>query len=192
MANVLYNSGMKNFETGRKYATIPSVRKVGRPKKFESVEELEEQVEAYFRSCFSKIRRRELLRAADPGDPDSKNEYVWIDCHDDEGNQLYEQIRPFTVTGLANALDTNRETLLDYENKPENADFSDTIKRAKEFIHQYAEEYLFEGKNQTGAIFNLKNNWGWVDRTETDITSKNKEISAAVVSAKADDILKND
>jgi hypothetical protein len=180
---------MKYSETGRKYSQIPSV--IGRPKKFETVDELEAAIEKYFRSCFVKVQRRELIRASD--DEDSEKEYAWIDVVDEEGNPLYEQIRPLTVTGLAVALDTTRETLLDYENKPENAAFSDSIKRAKQRIHTYAEEYLFDGKNQTGAIFNLKNNWGWVDRTETDLTTKGKSLNvSAAVAAKADDILKED
>lgn len=181
---------MKNYEVSRKFSQIPSVK--GRPKKFQSVEELEDLIEKYFRSCFLKVQRRELVREKDSDDPDSEAEFAWVDVVDDDGNPMYEQIRPFTVTGLANALDTTRETLLDYENKPENAAFSDAIKRAKGFIHQYAEEYLFEGKNQTGAIFNLKNNYGWVDRTETDLTTKGDKINPSVVAAKVDDILKTD
>lgn len=97
-----------------------------------------------------------------------------------------------TITGLAVALDTTRETLLDYENKPENENFSDTIKRAKAFIHAYTEQYLYDGKNQTSGIFVMKNNFGWVDRTETDLTSKNKQLSGIAVAAKAADILKTD
>jgi len=76
-----------------------------------------------------------------------------------------EQGLPYTITGLALALDTSRETLLDYEAKQ---DFSDNIKRAKLRCHNYAENYLYTGKNATEAIFNLKNNYGWKDKTEVD------------------------
>jgi len=76
--------------------------------------------------------------------------------------------KPYTITGLALALDTNRETLLDYEEKDE---YSDTIKRAKMKCHNYAEEYLYNGKNVTGAIFNLKNNYGWKDKTEQELSN---------------------
>lgn len=93
----------------------------------------------------------------------------FISCQDEKG----EWKKPPTITGLANALDTTRETLLNYEDKEE---FSDTIKRAKEQVHQYVEEYLFTGKNQTGAIFNLKNNYGWKDKTETDLTTGGEKI----------------
>lgn len=73
--------------------------------------------------------------------------------------------KPYTITGLALTLDTTRETLLDYEARDE---FSDTIKKAKLKCHNYAEDFLYTGKNATGAIFNLKNNWGWRDKTEID------------------------
>jgi hypothetical protein len=71
--------------------------------------------------------------------------------------------RPLTITGLALALDTNRETLLDYQSKDE---FSDTVTRAKLRIHNFAEESLWQPKVAQGVIFNLKNNHGWSDRHE--------------------------
>lgn len=106
----------------------------------------------------------------------------FISCEDPEDSTKY--IRPLTITGLANALDTSRETLLDYEEKEE---YSDTIKRAKGKIHQYVEEYLFIGKNQTGAIFNLKNNYNWKDKTEQDITTGGEKITPLLVRFLGDD-----
>lgn len=79
---------------------------------------------------------------------------------------------PFTITGLALALDTTRELLCDYENKDE---FSDTIKRAKMRCEDYAETQLFTGKNQAGSIFALKN-YGWRDQQNIDHTSGGKPI----------------
>ena len=82
----------------------------------------------------------------------------FMDC-DDNG-------KPYTVSGLAYALGTNRQTLINYEDKEE---FFDTIKRAKAKIECYNEEMLYN-KNipTTGVIFNLKNNYGWKDRQEID------------------------
>lgn len=81
---------------------------------------------------------------------------------------ILEQVKPFTVSWLASFLDTSRETLMDYQEKDE---FSDTIKRAKEQIYAYTEESLFT-KASTGAIFSLKNNYGWKDKSEVDTTLK--------------------
>lgn len=124
--------------------------KVGRPPKFKTVEELESAIQAYFDSCWDI---------------------------DDKGKRT--QIRPYTITGLALALDTTRETLLDYENKYE--EFSDTIKRAKLQCQNYVEEGMIMGKVPAiPAIFNLKNNYGWRDKTETDHTTNGKSITVVI------------
>lgn len=99
-------------------------------------------------------------------------EAYFISCQDPDDSNKY--IRPLTVTGLANSIGITRESLLNYEERDE---FFLTIKEAKSKVEQWVEEYLFTGKNQTGAIFNLKNNYkGWKDRQETDITSDGKPI----------------
>ena len=80
---------------------------------------------------------------------------------------------PYTVSGLAIALDMTRETLLRYEEQNE---FSDTIKRAKQRVEGYAEMCLFRGGGiATGVIFSLKNNFGWKDKTEIDNNIGNKD-----------------
>jgi hypothetical protein len=71
---------------------------------------------------------------------------------------------PYTITGLALALDTSRETLSNYEKK---AEFFDTVKRAKTRVENYAEKRLFTSTNVTGPIFALKN-FGWKDKIESE------------------------
>lgn len=88
---------------------------------------------------------------------------------------------PLTITGLALALDTSRETLINYEAREK---YFDTIKRAKLKCQQYAENHLFGGKNATGAIFSLKNNYGWKDKTEVDTTISG-ELNTGSIDAKA-------
>lgn len=123
----------------------------GRPPKWKSVEELKNQIEAYFISI---------------EDPDKPGCYL----------------RPPTITGLAMALDTTRQTLLEYEGEVEGRDdknpqFADTIKAAKVKCEQWVEENAMLGKaNATFSIFNLKNNYGWRDKTEQDVTSGGKPI----------------
>ncbi len=99
-----------------------------RPKKYNKVEEMQRDIDNYFKEC---------------------------DAND----------RPYTISGLAYALDTTRRTLLDYE---ENDEFSHTIKRAKAKIEQFVEERLFVGSNTAGVIFNLKNNYNWKDKQEIE------------------------
>lgn len=72
-----------------------------------------------------------------------------------------EQGKPYTISGLAYFLGTNRQTLLNYEERDE---YFDTIKRAKARIEAFVEESLWQPKIATGVIFNLKNNFGWQDK----------------------------
>ena len=74
--------------------------------------------------------------------------------------------RPYTVTGLARALGMDRDQLINYGSKEQ---FANAIKEAKMKVHEYAEERLF-GNSATGVIFNLKNNWGWKDKTEREVS----------------------
>lgn len=109
---------------------------MGRPLKYNSVEELQVLIDEYFSNC------------------------------DSTG-------KPYTITGLALALDMTRQGLINYEEREE---FLDTIKKAKLKVEGYAEEQLYKGGNTAGVIFSLKNNYGWVDKQEikadvdTDIT----------------------
>ncbi|KAB2587286.1 hypothetical protein BS297_00995 [Rhodococcus erythropolis] len=149
--------------------------KGGRPLKFTTVAELKLRINEYFDRC----------------DPHTEMRRV-IDGHGKEGNALWVEREvltpgvPYTITGLARALKTSRETLLDYESgkyddKADDIDaagdkFSDTIKDAKLRVQQNAEEFLMSGAPATGAIFWLKNNAGWKDRQEVDHTTKDQPI----------------
>ena len=56
------------------------------------------------------------------------------------------------------------EGLINYEEREE---FVDTIKKAKQKVLNQLEENLVSGKGSTpGIIFNLKNNYNWVDKQE--------------------------
>lgn len=79
--------------------------------------------------------------------------------------------RPFTVTGLAIALGTNRQGLCvyesgDYDKEEDDQMFSYAVKALKVRCEQYAEERLFSS-SPTGAIFALKN-YGWKDKVEQE------------------------
>lgn len=85
--------------------------------------------------------------------------------------------RPYTVSGLAYALGTNRQTLINYEGKDE---FVDTIKRAKARIELFNEELLYnKDVSTTGVIFNLKNNYGWKDKQEIE-ADVNSEMNISI------------
>lgn len=138
----------------KKKISIYHPKIMGRPPKYKTVEELEKLIDKYFLSCWEQ--KIDMF-----GNP--------IFMKDKKGKKTNKKVmiqkEPYTITDLAIALGTTRETLIDYEKKD---DFSDTIKRAKEMCQGYAERQLFIGKNPTGAIFNLKNNYGFKDKTEQE------------------------
>lgn len=111
--------------------------------KFKSLEELQTKIDAYFDSCYEI---------------------------DENGKKI--QIEPFTITGLALALDTSREVLMDIQNRVSEGyseEFSDAVIRAKLRCHNYAEKQLFTAKSAQGAIFALKN-YGWKDTSNIEVT----------------------
>lgn len=90
-----------------------------------------------------------------------------------------ENGEPILITGLALALDTDRKTLINYQN---NEMFFNTINKLKQQCECYAEEKLFVGNNTTGAIFALKN-YGWKDKQDIEITH-NVDITVKLENAR--------
>jgi hypothetical protein len=101
---------------------------------------------------------------------------------------------PLTITGLALALNTTRQTLLEYEGEVEGrvkADpaFADAVKRLKTTVENYAEQAMFLNKNAAGPIFALKN-FGWKDRQEvTGADGEPLNMSVNVSGKTADELL---
>lgn len=134
------------------YRPIPHF--IGRPLKYKTVDELVQLIDAYFLSCWSQKL-----------DMFGKPIFVRTKTGKKTDTPVMVQTQPYTITDLAIAMGMTRQMLIEYEAKGQ---FGDTIKRAKEICHSYAEKSLFIGKNPTGAIFNLKNNYGWKDKSETE------------------------
>jgi hypothetical protein len=131
-------------------------KKMGRPLKFKTPEELQKKIDDYFNSCF-----RPLI--------DKENKLV----KDDKNEIILVQFKPFTITGLAVSLDVDRVSLLDYS---ERVDFSCIISRAKAKCEQYAEEMLFNRDSARGAQFVLNTSYRrWIERRE--IETKNENIT---------------
>ena len=133
----------------------------GRLPRYKTKEEIEEKIEAYFRSCEGEVLLDENGNAVT----------------DKGGRPILIHQRPHTVTGLALALGfTSRQALLNYQAKPE---FVDTITRAKSMVEAYTEERLFDRDGSNGAQFSLRNNFrGWNERqpSELDIEEQKARI----------------
>lgn len=132
----------------------------GRPAKWETPEQLEDLCNQYFESCWEFVR-----------DEDGNHK-----LNDKGQKNPVRQLKPYTVSGLAVFLGTNRMTLLNYQEKD---GFFYTIKKAKAIIEAYVEERLFQGK-ATGPIFNLKNNFpGWKEKFELNTVNANLNADMA-------------
>lgn len=120
----------------------------GRPPIYNTVEELEPLVDEYFTFCDNRIR------------------YVYSKKRD----KVVEVIdpEPYTMAGLAYHLGMDRDTLLNYSKKKE---FIGTIKRARDRVHLDVERRLMDGAG-AGAIFSLKNNFNWRDKSEQELTGR--------------------
>lgn len=131
----------------------------GRPPKYKNVEEIEDKIEQYFKSC-----EGEPLRDAD-GNP----------MLDKWQNPIMINQKPPTITGLALALGfASRQALLNYQAKKE---FNDTITRAKSRVEEYAESRLFDRDGSNGAQFSLRNNFkGWNETEEKRLANEREKL----------------
>lgn len=79
---------------------------------------------------------------------------------------------PATVEGLALATDYDRRTLYDIENQKAKVQFSDTIKKAKDFIATF-DSVLAQSNKLNAAIycFRAKNMYGMKDVQEIKATN---------------------
>lgn len=125
---------------------------VGRPLAFKTVEELDQKIDEYFDWCDNRIQT--------------------VYSKKSDGVIEVNNPAPYTMSGLASWLGIDRDTLLRYSKKE---DFYGTIKAAREKVHADVETRLMEN-NATGAIFNLKNNFGWRDEKNIDLTSNGNTV----------------
>ena len=119
--------------------------KVGRPRKFESVEAMSAAIEAYFDKC------------------DEREKTV---VNKDGSITHVSYPMPYTMSRLAETIGISRQGLLDYKNRTDDygKEFLDTIKAAREHVECNLEERLYDGVGYgPGHIFGLKNNYNWRD-----------------------------
>ena len=117
---------------------------VGKPLRFKTVEELQVVIDEYFDYCNNRL----------------------VNGYDNKTNEQFAYISPapYTMSGLANRIGLSRQALMEYSHKEK---YGDAIKEARNKVQEDVETRLME-KHPVGAIFNLKNNFGWKDRTEVE------------------------
>ena len=99
-----------------------------------------------------------------------------------EGGALAKEIPD--VEGFCDYADAYRDLFSEYEKKPE---FSDTIKRIKNWIYYRKKQLAMTGKMPPVIfIFDAKNNAGYVDKTEQDF--RVKEFPTPILGGLAKDV----
>lgn len=147
-------------------------RRAWQPLKFGNNSELQKKIHEYFESCYEVQWKEKDWR--DENWYRKKVKWVYKKVPYKEK----VMVKVPTVSELAYYLDTNRTTLINYEKKDE---YFNTIKRAKQFIEAVNEKWLIDWTlNPTWVIFNLKNNYWWIDKTEVDSTNKNLNMNVVV------------
>lgn len=129
----------------------------GRPRMYETPEELANECEAYFDYIQGEYEEKDV-EVFD----NNKNDFV-IEKHKD----WIRYPVPPTINGLALFLGfADKSSLYDYRDRKE---FFHPIKRALTLIEKNHEEGLFS-KSPTGHIFALKNS-GWSDKMDLNVSS---------------------
>lgn len=137
--------------------TPDDIARIGRPPLFETPEQMQEIIDEYFDW--------------------SDNRMISVYNKDLGDNIMISNPAPYTMSGLARRLGMDRRSFLNYSKKDE---FFPTINAARQRIEEDVELRLMEGKNQAGAIFNLKNNFGYVDKIENEHSMK--ELPKPIIS----------
>lgn len=128
----------------------------GRPLQYQNPEEMQVLIDEYFTDCL--YNQLKVLVPLEDLPALLEHEQLPADYR-----PKTRDIHP-TITGMGLVLDLTRQSLINYEGNPE---FLDTVKKAKARVEAYVEQRMF-GNNVAGCIFNLKNNFGWKDKTEVD------------------------
>lgn len=146
--------------------------KGGRPLLFKTPEALQTAVDEYFTYCDNRTRE------------------VFVE-------KLGETIvisnpAPYTMAGLARSLGMDRRSLIEYAKRDK---FFPTIKDARQRVEEYNENQLHEGRNAAGVIFNLKNNFGWIDESKVEnsgeVTHKYEQLDDKDIDARLNKVIES-
>ena len=164
---------------------------IGRPRDYKTVAAMRKKINNYFKSI--TITRNMTERVIDGYELDefgkedkTKPIYKSVPVLNNlkEPITYQEYVEKPSIIRMCLYLEIDRGTLIYYENNPIKDEegnitqqFSHTIKKARDKIEAYKADQLDRVQGQvTGIIFDLKNNHGWVDKTENVNTNKNYDF----------------
>lgn len=156
----------------------------GRPPKFKTLIQMQMVIDAYFLECDAHWSEEqywdypwldeEYLEEQPHGGSlkrTRKKDYD-VDMVLLTRKRLTEQ-QPYTMAGLARRLGLSRQGLMEYKGKDQ---FSDAIIQARARVEECNERILLNGKNPSGAIFNLKVNFGYKENIDENPPPENPII----------------
>jgi hypothetical protein len=125
----------------------------GKSKKWETPEDLQSAVDMYFEKCDNRVVQVYV-----------KAQQALVDM---------KRPIPYTVEGLCELLECDRDTLLNYEKMKGYEEYFGIIKRAKLKIQRDKMERGLDGdSNPAVTIFDLKNNHGYKDKQEHQLSGE--------------------
>lgn len=144
--------------------------KIGRPRKYETAEQLAAVIKHYFDSI--TITRPAVEKYVDGIDAKGKPIYKERPVITNAGTQFMEVtwITHPSIVGLCLHLGISRQTLSRYA---KDAQFRDTIMRARARVEAYVAGLLYDPNSVSGAMFNLKNNFGWKEAKQHRLAGEN-------------------
>ena len=125
---------------------MKEVNKGGRPPKYSTNEAIQNRIDEYYQYCEDKEKVLSITGLC------------WFLGVDRATLCKYENL--FEVEGYKNISNEEKEKILN------------TVKEAKQRIEFEYEQALFNKNSATGAIFTLKNNYGWKDKQEIEQTGE--------------------
>lgn len=129
----------------------------GKHKTWETVGELQNDIDQYFKQCDENT----------------------VQVYDKKQQCIVEMTSqiPYTIEGLCETLECDRDTILNYQKKKGYEEYFGTIKKAKMKIQRNKVERGLMGDSHAAVtIFDLKNNHDYKEKTETstDLTLHDK------------------
>lgn len=139
----------------------PFAKVIGGKRKYENPEDLKKQCDKYFESLMRPVRIKGQL------------------IKDEQGRPIMEQIKPATLSGLAQFLGIQTRTLMSYHMKSVSglipAEYAEIVLEARQRVEVFAEEQMYSRDGARGAQFVLQAGFGWLTATEKSEQRMNKQ-----------------
>ena len=147
--------------------------KRGRPKSYDTAEQLARAVNKYFKSITRKVKVTELH---DSGAKDDKGHIIYerVPVKNALGKEVEvtEFIVPPCKADLYDFLGIDKSTWANYSNPDKNPEFAEITADVHERMKAWRERELLTrpGKDIKGIQFDLENNYGYRERRSVEVT----------------------